>query len=341
MRKTIYHCAALAAITLAVSCGESNKTVAVEQGTDKSAPVSEQIPTEPEPIGVEINVSKEAIKSAVNYLASDALQGRATGTEGIDKAASYIEGVFSKQKIRPYFSSFRDTFFVDGKEAFNVVGLIEGNDPQLKDEFIVLGAHYDHIGTAKAVDGDEIANGANDNATGTAALLEVAKYFAKHKTNKRSILIAFFSAEELGLKGSDHLAKKLKAEGMDIYTMLNFEMLGIPMQGKPYEAYLTGYERSNFADLFNLYAGAEVFGFLPQAKQYSLFQRSDNYPFFKEFNIPAQTLSTFDFTNYDYYHHVDDEPELMDFNHMANLVGKVIPGIEGMANTLEKEIKMN
>ena len=135
-----------------------------------------------------------------------------------------------ENNIKPYFKTYRDTLTNFHKPAFNIVGFIEGNDPKLKNEFVIIGAHYDHIGRVSTpVNGDDIANGANDNASGTTVMSEVAKYFAKNKTNKRSILVVFFSAEEKGLLGSYHLAKKLKEQHFNLYTMLNFEMLGVPM----------------------------------------------------------------------------------------------------------------
>ncbi|MDP5157809.1 MAG: peptidase M28, partial [Flaviramulus sp.] len=90
----------------------------------------------------------------------------------------------------------------------------------------------------------------------------------------------------------------------------------------------------------NGYAKSEIIGFLPQAKAYNLFKRSDNYPFFQEFSIPAQAISTFDFTNFDYYHHVDDEADKMDFEHMTNFMNQMIPALEGMINAETKEIKL-
>ncbi|GAL73095.1 hypothetical protein [Jejuia pallidilutea] len=69
--------------------------------------------------------------------------------------------------------------------------------------------------------------------------------------------------------------------------------------------------------------------------------RSDNYPFYNAFKVPAHAISTFDFTNFDYYHHVDDEADKMDFQHMTNFIKKMIPAIEGMVNTTSKEIKLN
>lgn len=287
------------------------------------------------------NVSVEEVQEDLNYLASDELEGRNTGSEGIEKAAKFIEQNFEEFGLQPYFKTYRDSFTIGKKNAYNVVGLLKGEDENLKDEFIIIGAHYDHIGHGKSVNGDEIANGANDNAAGTVGVIQLAKHLAAEGGNKRSIIFALFSGEEMGLKGSEHLAEKFKEQDLDLYAMINLEMIGVPMKAKDYMAYVTGYENTNLASKFNLYSGGEnVLGFLPQAQQMNLFKRSDNYPFYKEFGVPAQTICTFDFTNYPYYHHVDDEAEFLDAKHMASLIENLIPGLQKMANTSDKEIKM-
>lgn len=283
----------------------------------------------------------DAVREIMNFLASDVLQGRNSGSPGIEKAAVFIEKLFKENSLKPYFISYRDTLSNYEKAAYNIVGVLEGTDPQLKNEFIVIGAHYDHIGIKSPIKGDTIANGANDNAAGTTAVLELARYFGNAKTNKRSLVFALFSAEEKGLLGSKHLAKKLKEQEFNLYAMLNFEMVGVPMVGKDYLVYASGYERSNMADICNGYAGEKLVGFLPTAKEFNLFMRSDNYPFHNEFAVPSQTFSTFDFTNYDHYHKVGDEASLMDFSHMATVVNKFIPVVEGIANAAQKEIKYN
>jgi len=283
----------------------------------------------------------DAIGKIMNFLASDELQGRESGSEGIAKAADFIEEIFKANGIRPYFESFRDTLSNFKEPAYNMVGMLEGTDPELKKEFIVLGAHYDHIGRIKAKNGDEIANGANDNASGTTTVLELARYFGNAKSNKRSILFTLFSAEEKGLLGSKHLARKLKDSGLNLYTMLNFEMVGVPLQHDDYLMYLTGYNLSNLATVSNNYSEKKVAGFLPKAKEFNLFNRSDNAPFHEIYNVPSHTYSTFDFTNFDHYHQVGDEAELMDFNHMANVVNVLIPVMEGIINSPEQEIKYN
>ncbi|WP_136480214.1 M28 family metallopeptidase [Cognatitamlana onchidii] len=290
--------------------------------------------------GVEF-VKLQDVQQAMEYMASDELEGRNTGSAGIEKAAVYIESFFKENNIKPYFETYRDSFKVKKLDGYNVVGYLEGNDKDLKSEFVILGAHYDHIGVGKEVDGDTIANGANDDASGTIAVLEWARYFAKTKSNKRSVLFTLYSAEEMGLKGSEHLAAKLKEAGIDLYTMINFEMIGVPRAEKETMAYLTGFNLSNMAEKLNEYAKNDVVGFLPQAKSYSLFKRSDNYPFYQQFKIPAQAISTFDFTNFEFYHHVDDEVDKMDFNHMTSFMNRMIPALEGMINAATKEIRMH
>ena len=303
-----------------------------------------------------ITISASELQETVTYLASDDLKGRDTDTEGIDQAATFIENKFKDYGVKPYYDTYRDDFEfeISGrnrdttiseqpkmKSGYNVIGYLEGTDDTLKNEFIVLGAHYDHIGFGKLVEGDSIANGANDNAAGTSAVIALARYFSERKNNKRSLLFCLFSAEEQGLQGSKHLAEKLKLESLDLYTMVNFEMIGVPMDDKTYKAYITGFEESNMAKKINDYLDFELVGFLPKAREYRLFMRSDNYPFFEQFNVPCQTISTFDFTNYDFYHHVDDEAELMDYNFMAELVNSIAPAIEKMSNTPTKEIELN
>jgi len=292
-----------------------------------------------------ITITASDIKKSMEYMASDELGGRATGSKGIEKAALFIENYFKENNIKPYFETYRDTFYIEkGSEkitGYNVVGMIAGNDPKLKNEYIILGGHYDHIGKGKEINGDTIANGANDDASGTIAAMEFGRYFSKSKTNKRSILITLYDAEEIGLKGSVHLAERLKAEGLNAYTMLNFEMIGVPRAADKPMAYMSGYNRSNFATTLNQYSGEDVVGFFPKAKEFNLFFRSDNYPFFKAFNMPAHAISTFDFTNFKYYHHVDDEADKMDYDHMANLINKMIPGLEGMMNAPTKEVTLN
>lgn len=286
-------------------------------------------------------VTASDLQTMVTYLASDDLAGRNTGTEGIDASASFIEKELKSYGVKPYFDSYKDQFTAKEKSAYNLVGFIEGTDSKLKNEIVILGAHYDHIGYGKTVENDSIANGANDNATGTSAVLAIAKHFATTKSNKRSIIVALFSAEEMGLLGSRHLASKLKAENIHLYTVVNIEMIGVPFKNRDYVAFATGYDKSNMAAKINEYVGYKLIGFSEVSKQYNLFKASDNYPFYETFKLPSHTISSCDLSNYDFYHKVGDEADQQDYNHMASLINKLIPGIEGICNTPTKEITLN
>lgn len=291
-------------------------------------------------ISVDSKITIESIKSIMTTLTTDEMQGRNSGEEGYNKAVAYIEDIFTKNKIKPFFTTYKDTLVNFPSTTFNVVGVVPGNDAVLKNEYIIVGAHLDHIGKGKEVDGDEIANGANDNASGTTAVIELAKYFAKHKTNERSIIFALFAAEEKGLKGSKHLAKRLKDQNINMYTMVNFEMIGVPFTGRDYTVFATGYDKSNIAAKINEYAGSNLVGKSDVAVKYNLFMRSDNYAFYQEFKLPAHTISSCDLTNFDYYHHVDDELSEMDFEHMTTVINNFVPVLEKMSKTPAKEIRM-
>jgi Zn-dependent M28 family amino/carboxypeptidase len=285
-------------------------------------------------------VKPQDLRSSVDFLSSDVLKGRETATQGELVAAQFIRSKFIEAGIKPYFNTYFDTFESTRFKGVNVVGFIEGSEPELKDEIVLLGAHYDHIGLGPKVKNDSIANGANDNASGTAAVLAIANRLARLGTNKRSVIVALFSGEEKGLLGSKALAKKIKAQNTDLYTMLNFEMIGVPFIDRDYEIFLTGYELSNLGGKLNTYTNSTIVGISDVAKKYNLFKRSDNYSFYKEFKVPSHTISSCDLTNFDFYHHVDDEIDQLDFVFMATTINKLIPGILQICNTDSKEIQM-
>ena len=292
------------------------------------------------PIKNVYQVKENEVAKTLQFLASDDLEGRETGQIGMVKAADFLEQFLKDNNVKPYFKTYRDTLTTFKGTAFNVVGYVEGNDPLLKKEFIIISAHYDHIGIdKKGINGDVINNGANDDASGTTAVAEMAKYFSIHKDNKRSILFVFFAGEEKGLLGSKHLAKKLKAENFQLYTQFNIEMIGVPMK-RDYLAYITGFDMSNMATKLNEYAGKNAIGFLPKEAEYELFFRSDNFSFYDAFKVPCHSISTFDFENFNYYHHVSDDFKAMDIQHMTSFIQEFIPAMVKMANTPSREIIM-
>lgn len=174
---------------------------------------------------------QQRLTEHVHYLAADSLQGRKAGTEYSLKAAMYIQRQYEAIGMRPFFGDWLHRFAPGGINSStdaryrNVVGVIEGSDPELKNEYIVLGAHFDHIGVRNG----EVYNGADDNASGSAALIEVARdLYASRDSLKRSVIIAAFDAEEIGLWGSKALADTLvRAVGLDrIKLMMSLDMVG-------------------------------------------------------------------------------------------------------------------
>lgn len=291
------------------------------------------------PIEITYKVEQNEVSDFLKYLSSDELEGRETGTKGIEKAAVFLEDFFKKNNVKPYFVSYRDTLTNFKAPTFNIVGVLEGTDPELKKEFVVLSAHYDHIGLEKNKQGDVINNGANDDASGVTAVAQMAKYFSETKSNKRSILFVFFAGEEKGLLGSKSLVQKLKKQNFNLYTQLNIEMIGVPMK-RDYLAYVTGFDKSNMAEKINEYTGKKTIGFLPKEAEYELFYRSDNYSFYDVFKKPCQSISTFDFENFDFYHHVSDEFKVMDIPHMTSFIQEFLPAITKIASTQTEEITM-
>ena len=164
----------------------------------------------------------------VYTLAGDSLRGRKAGSEDAAKAAAYIVGQFEEIGIQPYYEEgWYQPFERSGNTYKNVIGIIPGNDPVLKDEYIIIGAHYDHLGVR---DG-QIYNGADDNASGTATVIEMARILKSQQNNlKRSIIIAAFDAEEIGLWGSYDLTKKLDLTKVKL--MMSIDMVGWLEKGK-------------------------------------------------------------------------------------------------------------
>jgi Zn-dependent M28 family amino/carboxypeptidase len=255
----------------------------------------------------------------VNILSSDSLEGRYIGDSGFERAAKFVENYLKLIEVKPFFNgSYRDTLTIFRYHSFNVVGIIE-NRHSIND-YILIGAHLDHLGKMDSQT-DSIFNGANDNASGVTAVLQIARELKKYKFNKK-VIIALFTGEEVGLKGSKHLAQKLKKANINLSYVINFEMIGTPLSSFPENVYITGFNTSNFGEVANKVSGEEFI--VSNGAEFSdgLFGASDNYPFYKEFNIPSHTISTFDFKNYKYYHSVSDEYSQLNIQHMDYIIQK-------------------
>lgn len=285
----------------------------------------------------EISTSVLETKNIVYELASDENQGRQPGTDGYNRAATFVENYLKDSKVKGYFNgNYKDTMEVRGKESYNIVGLI--GDKNNGKDYILLGAHLDHLGPSKEKD-DAVYNGANDNASGVTAVLQIAQALAL-KEHKKNIIVALFTGEESGLLGSKHLAKRLKNENITLSYMLNFEMIGTTLTTGPGQVYITGYDMSNLATELNNIVDKDFVKFLPEEKSYNLYMRSDNYAFFKEFGVPSHTLSSFDFKNYDYYHKAKDEADQLDIENMNLIIQKSIIAVNKLIDN-EVVLKMN
>ena len=176
------------------------------------------------------NIDKNKVRKHLYTLASDDMQGRKAGTEGIEKAAQYIEGEFKRIGLKTYadLPTYRQTFTFktrrsnDSITSSNIIGVLEGKGK--KDEMVIISAHYDHIGMKKEGEGDLIFNGANDDATGVTGVLALAEYFAEKGNNERTIIFIAFTAEEMGLIGSKHFGKGI--DPSKFIAGINLEMIG-------------------------------------------------------------------------------------------------------------------
>lgn len=283
---------------------------------------------------VQESITSEETEQILYTLASDEMKGRESASGGYQLAVDFVTNFFEENGIEPFYPAYQDSLQTKEVWSYNLVGSL-GKFDQNKPT-ILIGAHLDHIGVKNENEEDPIFNGANDNASGSTAVLQIAKFLATQK-RKQNVLVALFADEEKGLKGAAHLAQRLKKEGVSLAYMVNFEMLGATLTSGENQVYMTGYNLSDMPEKMNVYA-PEFVQFLPEAKQYNLFRRSDNYSFYQIHNIPAQTLSTFDFKNYDYYHKAGDEAEKLD---VANMNEVISTSAYVLAKMLEEEVAVS
>jgi hypothetical protein len=210
----------------------------------------------------------------IKFLTDDRLQGRATGTPGADSAAAYLARRFSEVGLQPaaggWFQSFavgRDAPAFQAKAGGvvgkNVIGILPGRDPVLRNQTVVLGAHYDHLGLGGfgSLDPDStglVHNGADDNASGVAGLIQVAARLAASPPARTVVFIAF-SGEELGLLGSAHYVKEPIYPLAATLAMVNLDMVGRLRNGRliVYGA-RSAKEFPALLDSLNWYAGFDL-----------------------------------------------------------------------------------
>jgi hypothetical protein len=308
-------------------------------------------------------LSVDQLLAPLRYLASDQLRGRHIGLPEIDTAARYIADQFKMAGAKHlasangYYQIFRSVISrmspifqynpqlaanlplgsaSNGLTLKNVVAFVRGTDPSLRDQFIVLSSHYDHLGvTSPAVmeDGkmDSIYNGARDNATGTAAVIDAARYFARCPP-KRSVLFICYTAEEEGLIGSEYYARHPLIP-LD-HTVYNLNVDNASYN-TTHAVCLFGLNRTTEDSLINKASMAYGLALLDEPADEDLFDRSDNASLAQR-GIPAPTYSmgitAWNGTITNRYHRLSDEVANMDMEYVVRFIRAYILAAQYIAN---------
>lgn len=244
----------------------------------------------------------------------------ATGSRTMTRAGGSTI-VFAISESKPELFSVEFTASVTELPLANVVGYIEGNR---KDEYVLFSAHYDHIGIQRPVEGDSIANGANDDASGSTAVIMLADYFKAKSKPERSLLFVTFTAEEIGGYGSRYFSQQLDPD--KIVAMFNIEMIGKPATDGPNSAWITGFDKSDFGQILQKSVEGTEYKFYPDPyPTENLFYRSDNATLAR-LGVPAHSISTTPIDVDPDYHQVSDEVKTLNLEHLAKTIKAISAG---------------
>ena len=212
--------------------------------------------------------------------------------------------------------------------TWNAIGILPGSDRRAANEVIILSAHMDHLGVNESLQGDKIFNGADDDASGCVAVLELARVLAAGKRPRRTIYFVGFGSEERGGYGSQQFISDPPVPLTQIVANINLEMLGRPdPKIAPGQLWLTGYERSNLGPELAKQGAALVAD--PHPDQ-NFFRRSDNYNFALR-GVVAHTVSSFGL--HTDYHRPSDEVSKIDFPFMTRSLNSLVKPIQWLANS--------
>jgi hypothetical protein len=293
-------------------------------------------------------VCADCIRADLNFLAADELHGRGSATRDEHLAALYAAALFQSYGLEPggdngsflqkaalpdplperlqkRLSRFEP---LPRTETWNVVGILRGHDAKTQQDAILLTAHIDHLGIGPAVNGDSIYNGADDDASGTTAVLELARALSHGHHLKRTIIFALFGSEEIGGFGNRYFLEHPPMPLDHIVANLEFEMIGRPDPAVPAgHFWLTGFERSDLGP--ELVKHGAHLAADPHPTDH-FFQRSDNYALARR-GIIAQTVSSFNL--HQDYHQPSDEVSRIDIPYMTTVIGSMIEPITWFADS--------
>ncbi|WP_206484126.1 M20/M25/M40 family metallo-hydrolase [Thalassotalea sp. G2M2-11] len=212
----------------------------------------------------------------------------------------------------------------------NVVGVLPGKEK--KQEIVLYSAHYDHLGTAPTGEDntDVIYNGADDDASGTTAIINLAQYFANKADNARTLMFSAFTAEEIGGFGSRYFSKQLNPD--DVVAMINIEMIGKPSKFGAGNVWMTGMDRSNLGQLLNenlKMKNTQIYAD-PYPKQ-NLFYRSDNATLAR-LGVPAHSFSSTQLDKDQHYHQTSDDLASLDLQSMHQVIESLSIATHGLVD---------
>lgn len=288
-------------------------------------------------------VTEESVRMYMEALASDGMRGRGSATADELAAAKYIASQLKALKIEPagdngdYLQTAKFTRRTRGAPAdapgvalttTNVLGIIRGSDPKYAKETILLSAHLDHLGVRANLPGDNIFNGADDDASGVTAVLELAQALAAGSKPKRTVVFALFGSEEIGGYGARYFQEHPPVPIDTFVANLEFEMIARPDSAVAADTlWLTGYERSNLGPELAKHGAKLVADPHPEE---NFFQRSDNYVLARK-GIIAHTVSSFGL--HTDYHRPSDDLSHVDFKHMTDAIASMVEPVRWLINS--------
>jgi hypothetical protein len=287
-------------------------------------------------------ITESDVRRLLGALSDDSLEGRMTGSRGAARAAAIIAAEMRRIGLEPagdsgYFQRVPIALVGAGRgrpvlldglaqldtlpaarrpPSVNVIGVLRGSDPAVRDSAVVIGAHYDHLGIGRAVNGDSIYNGADDDASGVVAVLQMARALTSGPRPRRTVVFAATTGEEVGLLGTRWYVLHPVVPVSQMSANLQIEMIGRPdsLAGGPGRAWLTGFERSTMGPTFAR-AGIPIGPDKRLAMQF--FERSDNIAFAR-LGVPAHTLSSYNM--HTDYHQPSDDITRVDIPHMTAVI---------------------
>lgn len=316
------------------ACGGSDAPI--NTGPDPEPETPDLADPPPDGAAAIATITAADLMNRVALIADDSMRGRSSPSPELDRAAVYLASELNRFGLQPQGTDedaecsarsiddaecpYLQWFFAqpgDTVQSVNVIARLTGSDPALRQEHLVIGAHFDHLGVGFPAAGDSIYNGADDNGSGTSAVLELAEAFASLDTPpRRSILFVFFSAEERGLLGSRHFVTTPEAPMGDVAAMINLDMIGRNWTDTVAAVYQL--DSDIFARATRVAEAHPELGMNLLTDPWpgeNLVNRSDQAPFIP-YGIPVLFLTSGLHVD---YHRPTDEPDRLDYEKTARL----------------------